>query len=459
MDKERVLLIEDEPEMLNTLREILEEGSLQIVSEQAAENALQRLEREPFDLIVTDIKMGRIDGIQVLNRAREVDSDLPVILITAYPEINSAVNALRQGAFDYLIKPFEPDELRLSVMRALQGRRLRKENRLLKRHFQHEYKVREFIGRSAPIKELLRQLELIAKTSTTVLITGESGTGKELVARVIHDLSHCPGNFVPIDCAAIPASLIEGELFGYERGAYTGAVTSMPGLFELADDGTIFLDEICELPLELQTKLLRVIEEKKFRRLGARTLREVKCRIIAATNRDIQQEVREGRFREDLYFRLHVVHFQIPPLRERKEDISLLVEYYLKKYSSQLEKPISKVSKEVWELFLDYPWPGNVRELQNVIKRALIFCEDEVIKLEDLPEEMFDSNWTPKFTQGNFFSLRQEVIENFEKEYFVNLLKKFRGNVNLVAKEAKVPLGTVYRILKKLDISPLQFRE
>lgn len=458
MRRDRVLIVEDEPEMLDTLEEILQDLSIEIIAEEFSKDAVNRLNKESLDLVVTDIKMGEIDGFQLLKTAKEMDPDLPVILITAYPEIDSAVNALRQGAFDYLIKPFSPDEFRLSVNRALNERRLRRENRLLKRHLQHEYQSRDFIGECISIKELTRQVNQVAVTPANILITGESGTGKELIARMSHTLSNRNGNFVPIDCAAIPASLMEGELFGHEKGAYTGATTTVPGLFEFAKDGTIFLDEVCELPLEMQTKLLRVIEEKRTRRVGGREFIEVDARIIAATNRNISEEVKQARFREDLFYRLNVIHLHIPPLRERKEDIPLIIDYYIRQFSGDFKKLVSRISNEALDVILRYDWPGNVRELQNIIKRAIIFAEDGIIKTDNLPEGLIMLDTLYSGNNGDFFSVRQEEVKKFERDYFVKLLKRFNGNVNMTATEAKVPLGTAYRLLKKLQIDPLKFR-
>lgn len=458
MKNDKILIIEDEPEMLNTLEEILRDSSMEIASEQVSEKALNRLNKENFDLIITDIKMKGADGMQLLKASKEVDPDLPVILITAYPEVNSAINALRQGAFDYLIKPFDPDELRLSARRALNDRRMKRENRLLKRHLEHEYQTRDFIGQSLLAKELIKQVNHVAKIPANVLVTGESGTGKELIARLMHSLSDSKGSFVPIDCGAIPASLIEGELFGHEKGAYTGAGTTVPGLFEFAKDGTVFLDEVCELPLEMQTKLLRVIEEKRIRRVGGREFIDVNARIIAATNRKIKEEVEQGRFREDLYFRINVIHMHIPPLRERKEDITLIVDYYVKKFSRDFNKPIKGLNNDVWDIIFRYDWPGNIRELQNIIKRAIIFSEDGFIKAENLPENITVIGTYYGGNNGDFFSSKKKEVREFEKKYFSRLLKRFKGNVNMAASEAKVPLGTVYRLLKKLEIDPLKFR-
>lgn len=456
---EKVIIVDDEPEMCRTIEEILLEMSVRVVSEQDPEQALKRIRTEDFDLVITDIKMGDIDGIHLLKSARDKDPELPVILITAYPDIETAVTALRHGAFDYLTKPFHPDELRLTAKRALEERRLRRENRLLRMHLQHKYRPKEFIGNSFMVRELLGQVKRIAAVPANVLITGESGTGKELIAQMIHDLSNYEGNFVPIDCGAISASLIESELFGYEKGAYTGAVSTTPGLFEFAKEGTVFLDEICELPLGLQTKLLRLIEDGRVRHVGGREFIPVNARIIAATNRDVQEEVRQRRFREDLYFRLNVVHLCIPPLRHRREDITLLVNYFIKQFSRDFNKGITGITDEAMDIILKYNWPGNIRELQNVIKRTVIFAEGGFVCEKDLPESLLSIDSTVIKTGEGFFSHRQEEILKFEKEYFVNLMDKFKGDVSKVAFEANIPLGTAYRLFKKHNIDASKFRD
>lgn len=455
---EKIIVVDDEPEMLKVIEEILQSLSVKIVSTENSEEAVKRIRREDFDLLITDIKMSGLDGIQLLKTARDNDQDLPVILITAYPEMETAVAALRQGAFDYLTKPFHPDELRLTAKRALEERRLKRENRLLTRHLQHQYQPKDFIGNSGPIKELIEQVRRIALVPANVLITGESGTGKELIARMVHEMSNCKGNFVPIDCAAISASLMESELFGYEKGAYTGALSTTPGLFEFAKEGTVFLDEICELPLELQTKLLRLIEDGRVRHVGGREFIPVNARIVAATNREVQQEVKERRFREDLYFRLNVIHLHIPPLRQRREDITLLINYFIQQFSRDCHRSITGITDEARDVMLGYRWPGNVRELQNTLKHAVVFATGELIQEKDLPESFLSIDTATVEEGEGFFSQRQEQMLKFEKEYFTGLLDKFKGDVSKVAAEANVPLGTAYRLLKKHNLDPAQFR-
>lgn len=456
--KHKILIVDDEPDMLSTCKEAVSDENIIVALETDAEEALQKLRSENFDLLVTDVKMPKGDGIDLLKAAKTSDPELPVIIMTAYPEVESAVAALRAGALDYFIKPFHPEDFRLKVRRALEEKRLRAENKLLVRHVGKTYLPDEIIGQSQSLRKVLELVDRVASTTADVLILGESGTGKELIARRLHTLSGRKGHFVPLDCGAIPENLMENELFGHEKGAYTDATSSTPGLLEFAHEGTFFLDEVCELPLSLQAKLLRTFQERQFRRVGGKEFHTVNIRIVAATNKDIQKEVKEGRFREDLYYRLNVVAIGIPPLRERREDIQLLTEHYVSKISREMGKNITFVENEAHEIFSHYSWTGNVRELVNVLRRAIIFCEGNVIKPSDLPEFLMDESISPDGGEENFYSLKKKQIQSFEKEYFESLLQKHHGDAAASAKAAGLPLSNFYWHLKKHQLKPQSFK-
>lgn len=448
--KGRVLIVDDEPDMLSTCKASLPNFSVEI--EQKPLLALKLLREQAFDLLVTDIKMPVVSGLQLLKSAKEIDPELPVILMTAYPEVETAVGAIRNGAFDYVIKPFHPEDFETKVKNALQASCLKKENRLLARQVTRVSRSHEIIGESDAVKKMLELADKVSSTAANVLILGESGTGKELIARRIHGHSGVNGHFVPIDCGAIPENLLESEIFGHEKGAFTDAVTTNPGLLEFANHGTLFLDEICELPLSLQAKLLRALQERQFRRIGAREVINVELRILAASNRDIQKEVKEGRFREDLYYRLNVIAIHVPPLRERRDDIPLLVRNYLPRFSTEMNKNISNISEDGLEILSFYSWPGNIRELQNVLRKAIIACEKETLTAEDIPHFVVECQTMEEEREKNFSKLKKKQIASFEKEYFETLLKQHKGNAKSAADAAGLPLSNLYWYLKKHNI-------
>ncbi len=466
MNFPKVLIVDDEPDMLEVCKDALRKLDLLISTESSVLQALERINRENWDLVLADLKMPEMDGMNFLRRVLEISPGTVVCMITGYPTVETAVEAIKLGAYDYVIKPFTPEQFRAVVKRALEQKQLREENFFLRRQVEQTYKFDDIIGKSPAMLEIFDLIQRVAPIDADILLTGESGTGKELVARSIHTRSkRKEGMFVPIDCGAIPENLLESELFGYEKGAFTGASASRMGLLELAHRGTFFLDEICELSISLQAKLLRALQERCFRRVGGREEIRVGVRVIAATNQDIATEVREKRFREDLYYRLNVVRIHIPPLVERKEDLELLLNNFIDRYSHEFAKPIKSIEGEAKKALLNYRWPGNVRELQNVIKRAVILTRNEEIKLNDILDEIVvqsgrgTGSGDSQTALPSFFGMRAQKMAKFEQDYLKELLTRFKGNVSQAAREARLPEGTFYRFLKKYNLKPISFRK
>ena len=385
---ETILIVDDEKNYLLVLSALLEEEGYEVLTTASSLEALEILKASDVDLVLTDMKMPGMDGIELLEQIKTRDAELPVIMMTAHGTVDKAVEAMQKGAYSYLMKPFDNERLTLFVKKAVATFKVVKENRRLRDAVESQYQFGNIIGKSKAMRDVFQLIQKVAPSNATVLIEGESGTGKELVAKSIHFNSPRRDNpFVAVNCSALAESLLESELFGHERGAFTGAVSSKKGRFELAHAGTLFLDEIGELSANLQVKLLRVLQDKSFERVGGVRSIAVDIRVIAATNKNLGQEMRAGRFREDLYYRLNVVHIAIPPLRDRPEDIRLLVNHFLKKYAAERKSavPVRGLAQEVDRLFYDYSWPGNVRELENVIERVMILCPHEIITGADLP--------------------------------------------------------------------------
>lgn len=386
---ERLLIVEDEETLSESLQRVLSKDGYEVDAVNSAEAALKNLEEAAYDLIITDITLPGIDGIELLRRIREKFSDQIVIIMTAYASIETAVGALRGGAYDYVIKPIIHEEIKRIVRNALRERSLIAENVILRKQIEERYDFEKMVGESNEITSVIAEVKKIANSKSNVLLLGETGTGKELVARAIHfNSARQDKPFVPINCSAIPENLLESELFGYVKGAFTGAVGSKRGLFEEANGGTVFLDEIGDLSQQLQAKLLRVMDDHEIRPLGGVQSRKVDIRFIAATNIDIVKAVREGLFREDLYYRINVVSITLPPLRERKEDIVILAKHFLEKYSQEIGKQVKFIDDQALRLLMNYSWPGNVRELQNIIERAVLITESNTLFPEHLPEGM-----------------------------------------------------------------------
>lgn len=385
-EKKMILVVEDEKPLRIALCNMLQDEGFCILEAEDGKIALELMRDNRPNLIITDLKMPKVDGMKLLKRIKEMDQALPVIVITAYGTSSTAIDAMKHGAYDYITKPFDLDEVLLTVKRALSHEALAMEVKALKDELSEKYRIDNIIGNSSQMQEIYKTIGRIAESKATVLIQGESGTGKELVANAVHYNSlRKSGPFIKMNCAALPETLLESELFGHEKGSFTGAVTARRGKFEAAHGGTIFLDEIGEMSPMLQSKLLRILQDQTFDRIGGNQSITVDVRVIAATNKNLEEEVKKGRFREDLYYRLNVVYIQIPPLRNRKEDIIPLIEYFLTKYSSEVKSETIGISKAVVDILLNYDWPGNVRELENVIERSIVFSGGKTIVPEHLP--------------------------------------------------------------------------
>ena len=400
---ETILIVDDEKNYLTILSALLEDEGFEVLTAPGGSEALEVHKSSDLDLILTDMKMPKMDGIELLENIKENDPDLPVIMMTAHGTVDKAVEAMQKGAYTYVLKPFDNERLIIYVKKATSMYQVVKENRRLRDAVESQYRFGNIIGKSKKMRDIFDTIQKVAPSGATVLIEGESGTGKELVARSIHFNSpRREKPFVAVNCSALAENLLESELFGHEKGAFTGAVATKKGRFELADGGTLFLDEIGELSPNLQVKLLRVLQEKVFERVGGVRTISVDIRILAATNKDLQQEMQDGRFREDLYYRLNVVHLVLPPLKARQEDIRLLVNHFIKKYASERRSaaPVTGVDQEVDRLFFDYSWPGNIRELENVIERVMILCPGEIMRVSDLPKGFKDNVYNTLHLEG-----------------------------------------------------------
>ncbi|HJZ88188.1 MAG TPA: sigma-54 dependent transcriptional regulator [Polyangia bacterium] len=446
----RVLVVDDEPNMCRSLAILLrEEGRYQVDTAGTGAEALAKLERT--DLVLADLSMPGMDGLELLRRIREQSADIQVILMTAYSTVQSAVEAMKSGAFEYLLKPFANEELLAVVESALRLRRLTRENRRLRQQLDEGARFGELLGRSEPMKRLFHVIERAAETDATVLVRGESGTGKELVARAIHFQGHrSDGPFVALNCAALTPTLLESELFGHEKGAFTGAIRTKIGKLEQASSGTLFLDEIGEMPQLLQTKLLRALQERSFERVGGNETVRVDIRVIAATNRDLEKAVSEGAFREDLYYRLNVVAIDVPPLRERLEDVPLLAEYFLVSKAEEMSARRKSLSEPARQALSEYDYPGNVRELENIIERAIVLADDDVIHPQDLPIRRKGPP-APQVSDllggslKNGFALLQSVTKDLERQLLTRALEIYADKPN---EEIARILGTSRRVLE-----------
>lgn len=390
--KRRILLVDDEKNILKVMSASLKKEGYEVETARSGEDAIEKVGNNRYNLVITDYKLPGINGLDLLKELKVKNAELLVIILTAYGTIEKAVDAMKKGASNYLTKPLNLEELTLVVRDAMERHALIEENKDLRRRLLDKYSFDNIIGKSPAIEEVFRMIRMVSKSNANILIIGESGTGKELVARAIHyDSERKDFPFIPVDCAAIPEGLLENEIFGHEKGAYTGAHDRRLGMIEQAHMGTIFLDEVGELSLNLQKKLLRVLQEREFHRLGGKERVKVNIRVIAATNRDLQQDVKEGRFREDLFYRLNVVTIPIPSLRERMNDIPLLAEHFLRKYNDENKKDIRGFTPEVMKLFMSYEWLGNVRELENIVERAVVLCNFEKIVVDNIPPNIINA--------------------------------------------------------------------
>lgn len=450
--KAKILVVDDEISIIEVLKALLKREGYSVKTASGAEEAMAALEKERFDLMISDIRMRPIDGLELLRQAREVQAHLAVIMMTAYAAVETAVDAMKRGAFDYICKPFKVDELLLTVERALSYEHVLVENETLKETLRTKFHFKNLVGDSESMQRVYSVIEKVARSESTVLILGESGTGKELVAKALHCNSHrAEKPFVAINCAALPGTLLESELFGYVKGAFTGANKFKKGLFESADGGTLFLDEVGSIPTSMQLTLLRVLQEHEIRPVGATESVTVDVRIIAATNENLENLIKNGQFREDLYYRLSVIPVELPPLRERLTDIPLLVNHFQEQIREQEGRAIS-ISAAALQVLQHCPWPGNVRELENVIYRAAALCDDSTINVHDLPEKLQTVVPPPSAETGStgaFADLGSVSLKAFlrsrERDYIQHVLAKCDGSKEEAAKELGISLATFYR--------------
>ncbi len=447
--KEKILVVEDERHMREIIKMLLEQEGFDVLTAADGTQGIQSLESEIFNLVITDIRMPGVDGFGILKRAREISPDTAIIMITAFGTMESTVEAMKMGAYGYVHKPFKIDEIRIMVNKALDKQKMQRQLSLLRQRAEAGTDE-NIVARSPRMKEILRMLPRVAESRASVLITGESGTGKDLIANAIHNLGpRKDANFVAINCANLPEGLLESELFGYMRGAFTGAAQNKQGYFEVADKGTLFLDEIAEMSVQLQSKLLRVIETGTFRRLGSTTDITVEVRILSATNKDLKEAVRNGSFREDLFYRLNAIPVHLPPLRERKEDIPALIEHFLKKREKE-----KRFGKGALELLINHTWRGNIRELENIVERILLFSDQDVISVQDVPDEITgDCSGRQRHLDeiGNGFAL-ETLLEGLERDYLLKALGQSGGRKAEAAKLLGLSFRSFRHRLAKYDI-------
>jgi DNA-binding NtrC family response regulator len=470
MPRASILVADDEGEIREGLELLLTSEGYSVTTVGTGAAALAHVDEQPFDLLLLDVSLPDRNGLELLREIRERDANLPVVMITAYGSIDMARSAFKNGARDYITKPWSNDELLAQVALAVEGRRLREENVQLKRALKQRYNFPNIIGKSEPILSVLDLVAQVAPSRSTVLITGESGTGKELIAKAIHSASpRADKPFVPVNSGSIPVDLLESQLFGHVRGAFTSAVASKKGLFEIADQGTIFFDEIATVSQETQVKLLRVIQEREFMRLGGTETIKVDVRILAASNVDLLQLVREGHFREDLYHRLNVIALRLPPLRERREDIPLLLEHFLRRFSEENSRPLRSLAPAALKLLMDYDWPGNVREVENVVERGVVLSTQELLEPDLLPEAIRSRTAGPAGLQlagllPSFSSAPDghpaghptpslfQIVEEIERRVIVDMLERTGWNQTEAAERFQIPLSTLNQKIKRLGI-------
>ncbi len=443
MKKRKILIVDDELSVRQSLREWFLEDGFQVEAAEDGNAALARMDSGPFDIVIIDLKMPGMDGITLQKRVREIDKDAAIIILTAYASVETAVEALKLGAFDYVTKPVDPDDLSNLVRNILRQKDLSEENVRLKEKVSELGLGESIIGESPKMRRMMEMIHTVAETESNVVILGESGTGKELIARAIHARSKRRFHpIVAVNCGSIPETLLESELFGHEKGAYTGAQYRRKGKIELADGGTLFLDEIGDVPPKMQIDLLRVLETKRFTRLGGNQEIVSDFRLVCATNKNLEKLVEDGVFRDDLYYRINVFAIPVPPLRERRDDIPLLAAHFVKKYARAMGKPAKEISPEAEAILLDYQWPGNVRELQNAIERAMVIGKKSMIVAEDLPLRVENSNQDPPET----------TLSAMEKGHIERVMREVDGNVTRAAKILGIDRGTLYNKMKRYGI-------
>ena len=441
MIPKRVLIVDDEENFRHMLSVILKKEGYDVEAASNGEEALQKVSLSPFDQILCDIRMPKMDGLEFLSEVKKRAVDSTIIMMSAYGTLDIAIEAIKSGAYDYISKPFKPDEIILTLKKAEERELLRRENELLRKEVKKEYSFENIISKNKMMQRIFEVIKKVSPYKSTILITGESGTGKELVARALHyNGDRAPNPFIPVNCGAIPENLLESELFGHAKGAFTDAIRTKKGLFEEADGGTLFLDEIGELPAQLQVKLLRVLQDGEIRRIGESKPIQIDVRIVSATVKDLTKEVNEGRFRDDLFYRLNVLPIHVPPLRERKEDIPLLTAHFIKKYSQAMNKNVVGIDSRALEALMNYKWYGNVRELENTIERAIVLADKENIELENLPLEIQD------------FKDEIQLEPLAEEEYSIKKASRFL-EMNLIKRALKKTKGNHTHAAKLLEIS------
>ncbi len=462
MARAHILIVDDETDLAISCQRLFNSKGYQSAVVGNGRDALAYLQAEEPQLVLTDLKMPGMDGMELLQQIKAHHPEILVVIMTAYSTIEDAVAAMRLGAADFLPKPFTADHLAIVVEKVLAARTLREENRTLKEQLSRRYSFENIIGKSQGMVQIFELIKKISDTNVNVLVCGASGTGKELIARSIHANSRRNTRaFVPINCGALPEPLMESEIFGYERGAFTGAAHTKPGLLETADGGTFFLDEISELPMPLQVKFLRVLQDGKFRRLGSNQEREVDLRLICATNQPLEEKVEANQFREDLYYRINTFTIQIPPLKDRRDDIPLLANHFLQHYARQHQKPVNALSPQAMELLLKGEWKGNIRELEHVLERAVILASGEAVQPEDLPPQIHppENNFqAPQTFLLNlpFKEAKDQLIEDFERRYIEDVLQKYHGNVSRAAEHSGIDRRSLHRLLAKYGLHASQ---
>ncbi|MEW6110140.1 MAG: sigma-54 dependent transcriptional regulator [Nitrospirota bacterium] len=446
-DTYKILVVDDERDICRALEFLLSREGYKVMTAYNGRDALKKIEAEEFDLVITDLKMEGIDGMQVLEKALRINPNLIVIIMTAFASVESAVDAMKKGASDYIVKPFINEDVKMTVRRLLEHKKVLMENLVLRQQLSQQFGCSEFVGVSPQIYKVFDVLEKVIPTRSNILILGESGTGKGLIAEIVHCNSQRKDKpFISINCSAIPENLLESELFGYRKGAFTGAASDKKGLIAMADQGTLFLDEIGDMALGLQAKVLKVLETGEMLPLGDTKPKYVDVRIIAATNKNLEEQIKKGLFREDLYYRLNVIEVKIPPLRERREDIHVLTMHFIEKYSRENNKRVTGITDEALDVLINYSWPGNIRELRNVIERAVVLASTEKIGMEELTEKI-------KSHEG-FRSAKtlKDRIDLYEEKIIKDSLMTNDWNKEAVARELGIDLATLYRKIKKLAI-------
>jgi DNA-binding NtrC family response regulator len=448
---QRILVVDDEQIIRESLSFILKKEGYNVEEAANGKEALANHELHPFDIIITDIEMPEMKGVDLLKQIRQRTPQTLVVIITAFGSVETAVMALREGAADYILKPINFDDLLYRIKKLCNYHALIVENSLLRQELQRTYDFDQIIGQSTPMKKIFEVIKRVARSEGTVLITGKSGTGKEIVARAIHYNSpRREKRFMPINCGAIVDTLFESELFGHKKGSFTGATVDKDGLLKVAEGGTVFLDEVSEIPIQLQVKLLRALEQREITPVGMTEPIKIDVRIIAATNRDLRKEVEKGNFRDDLYYRLNVVEIDLPSLKERSDDVPILAQHFLDTFKKQMSKPIQGFANDAMRALLQYQWKGEVRELENVIERAVIFCDEDFIKLEHLPEYMRPTEDVPAVSSGH--GTLKDAVRNFERQFIQQTLSACGQNKETAAKILGVSLSSLYRKIEELQI-------